>query len=71
MVRITLDEALQYRMSPEEKARLDAMTDDDIDYSDCPDMGGITGWTRSGRHPAVETRLSTGKAHDAKSTQTI
>lgn len=48
MVRITLDEALQYRMSPEEKARLDAMTDDDIDYSDIPDQGDRTDWTRPG-----------------------
>jgi uncharacterized protein (DUF4415 family) len=48
MVRITLDEALQYRMSPEEKARLDAMTDDDIDYSDIPDQSDRKDWIRPG-----------------------
>jgi uncharacterized protein (DUF4415 family) len=47
-VRVSLEGAMAYRLTPEEKARLDAMTDDDIDYSDIPGQGDRTDWTRPG-----------------------
>ncbi|WP_204520222.1 BrnA antitoxin family protein [Silvibacterium dinghuense] len=35
------------RFTPEERSRLEAMTDDDIDYSDIPSQAGKL-WTRPG-----------------------
>jgi uncharacterized protein (DUF4415 family) len=46
IVKHKLDPANPPRLTEEERARLDAMTDDDIDYSDAPDQGA-TGWTRA------------------------
>ena len=42
------------RMTPEQSARFQAMTDDEIDFSDIPDQGD-TGWTRVNplKHPAA------------------
>jgi len=47
-VSFTLDPANPPRWTEEEKRRFDAMTDDDIDYSDIPDTSDLTGWTRPG-----------------------
>jgi uncharacterized protein (DUF4415 family) len=44
------------RLTAEEKARLDAMTDADIDFSDAPDMSGVTGWKRPGALVATENK---------------
>jgi len=41
MVKFTLDPANPPTMTPEQMARWEAMTDDDIDYSDIPDQTGF------------------------------
>jgi uncharacterized protein (DUF4415 family) len=46
------------RMTPEQQARFDAMTADDIDYSDIPDQGGRTDWTRPGITLYVDTDIA-------------
>jgi hypothetical protein len=48
LVRYKFDPKNPYRMTPEEKARLDAIRDEDIDYSDIPETADFTGWTRPG-----------------------
>lgn len=47
-VRFTLDPADPPKLSPDTKARLDAMTDEDIDFSDIPRIPPDTEWTRPG-----------------------
>ena len=41
MVKFTLDPANPPTMTPEQMARWEAMTDDDIDYSDIPDQSEV------------------------------
>lgn len=43
-VRATLDSAKPYRLSDKARARLDAVDDKDIDYSDIPEQAGKSGW---------------------------
>jgi uncharacterized protein (DUF4415 family) len=47
IVRFTLNPQQPPTLSNQAKARLDALRDEDIDYSDIPPQGGVQ-WTRPG-----------------------
>jgi len=61
IVKYKSDPANPPRLTDKERARLDALTDNDIDFSDIPDQGD-TGWTRVNpmKHPNASTN-GTGK----------
>lgn len=55
-VRYTPDPNKPPRMTQEEKARFDALKDENIDYTDIPDMSDVD-WQRSAPKPTVTMRL--------------
>ena len=61
MVKFTLDPANPPTMTPEQMARWEAMTDDDIDYSDIPDQTGFDAAT----HHGTAERKATASRKDA------
>jgi uncharacterized protein (DUF4415 family) len=42
-------------ISKEERAKLAAMSDDDIDYSDIPELSDFSGFVRAEKHGAVKS----------------
>lgn len=55
-VRFTLDPANLPKLSAATKARLDAMTDEDIDFSDIPRSPPDAEWTRPGIPFSIENK---------------
>jgi hypothetical protein len=47
-VYYTSNPAKPYRLTPEERARLDSIRDEDIDFSDIPPQTGLKDWYRPG-----------------------
>jgi uncharacterized protein (DUF4415 family) len=58
IVRSIIDPANPPKMLASEKARLDAMTDEDIDYSDIPDMGDVDWSLIRVEHPQVKPTVT-------------
>jgi uncharacterized protein (DUF4415 family) len=63
-VRFTYDPKNPPRFTKKERERLLAMTDDQIDLSDIPDMGG-TAWTRPGALVPTENKKQVSLRIDA------
>ena len=55
-VKRTLDATKPPKLTDDAKARFDALSDDDIDYTDAPDMGDVE-WSRPSPKPTVTMRL--------------